>query len=87
MKKFNTNGLVKKADYNTKITRIKNKIPSALLDWLLLLLSIQKPHKLKTKQLIITNLATKTALNTKATEIKNKILILVILLILKNLID
>ena len=87
MKKFNTSGLVKKADYNTKITTIKNKIPSALLDWLLLLLSIQKPHKLKTKQLIITNLATKTALNTKATEIKNKILILVILLMLKNLID
>ena len=46
-KVLNTNGLVKKNTYNTKLTEMENKIPKILL-----LLSMQKPQRSKRKYLI-----------------------------------
>lgn len=70
-----TTGLVKKADYEIKLLKLKTY--QALLDQLLQLLSIQKLQRLKIKYQILINLATRAALNTKA-EIEDVIMIEVI---------
>ena len=64
--------MVKKTDYNTKITEIENKIPSIarLVNTTVL---NKRATQIKNKLLYITNLATKAAQNTKETEVEGKI--------------
>ena len=61
----NTKGLVKKTDYNTKSTEIKNKIPSVIS---LVTTNVvnEKALEMKNKIFDITNMSTKAALDRKA---------------------
>ena len=68
----NTSELVKKADWNTKITEIENKILS-VTDLVTTTGLNAKVIEIENKIRDITNLATKAALNTTAKEIENKI--------------
>ena len=63
--------MVKKTDYNTKITDIKNRIPS--VTGLLTTAAFNANTEIESKIFNINNLATKVALNTKAAEIESKI--------------
>ena len=64
--------MVKKTDYNWKITESKNKIPNATR--LVTVAAVNtKAKEIENKIPNITNLANKAALNTKATVIENKI--------------
>ena len=66
----NTKGLVRKTDYNTKITEFESKLPGATgLVTTAALYTLDIENKIPD----ITNMATKAALNMKATKIKNKI--------------
>ena len=79
--------MVKRIDFNKKITEIENKIPSftellctAALNGKatetenkILIILLQKPAEVENKIPVITNFAGKVALNTKAKEIDNKI--------------
>ena len=77
-------------DYNTKITKIEDKIPSVTGAVTIPAITTKATDKLKTKTSEITNLATKANLNEKKEKLKRleiTCLILVILLILKDSTD
>lgn len=62
---FNSCGLVKKTDCNSKITPIEDKIPSVTGAVNIPAINTKATDKLKTKTSEITNLATKANLNEK----------------------
>ena len=65
----NTSGLVKKTNWDRKITEIGNKIPS-INGLVTTVIFNTKPQSLKTEYLISLNLATKAPLNKNVTEIE-----------------
>ena len=63
-----TSGLVKKTDYNTKITEIEGKIPDVCN-----LVTKTALTAIENKKPDVTNLVKKTDYDTKVTEIENKL--------------
>ena len=68
----NTTGLVRKADYNTKIAEIENRTPDTT-DLATNLALNTKATEVESKIPDITNVTTQAALSAKATETENKI--------------